>query len=90
MKVSHPRLQFEGDDYTTTEDECDGDEDAYIDDEEEEECEHCSHEEDVTSIKIAERGELEWDDTSLDVKLKQEKMNDNGNKSSFIDPNNFL
>lgn len=47
---------------------------------------------DSASIRgVVNRGELEWDDTSLDVKLKQHnRPKSNKTTSSFISPNHFV
>lgn len=95
----HAHLQFEGDEYSDSEDELEGDDDDYLEEEEEEEHLNGQYypDEDSSSVKIGNR-DLEWDDTSLDVKLKHgaaksgDQCNITSNKltSSFIDPNQFV
>jgi hypothetical protein len=96
--VKHPRLQFEGDEYTSSEEEMeaedDEDDDEYIDDDEEElNGPYEVDDEELGSAKRVDR-ELEWDDTSLDVKLKQGHLNEtrscNKSTSNFIDSNQFV
>lgn len=76
-------LEYE-DEYTSYDEE----DDEYIDDDQ------LSSEEE--NVKVVER-ELEWDDTSLEIKLKDKKLQkqisksiSNNSTNNFIDPNQFV